>query len=183
MLRIEGAAALRCWPLDVDLGGRTFRLPGRPAADWMDAVAGGGWEWEVIPGWLDPLHAADLDEMFLSGRLTFTECARVSHAALEAASGMAWWTAVKLIRAAIEQPDALGELLHGGVNLAAAPLGLVVAVLYRIYTRHATPVQRNRLDSELSRPPASAGVTAADRYDPDVAADAWERAAAARGVA
>ena len=48
-MKIEPAAILRCWPIDVDLAGDTYTIPPLPAADWLVAIADGTYL-DLVPG-------------------------------------------------------------------------------------------------------------------------------------
>jgi hypothetical protein len=172
-MRFDPEAGLRCWPVHVDVAGRTWTIPARPAADWMAAV---------LTGWLDvvPGLTADaypLDDLLDDGTVGYDDCVSAARDALEAAAGCRWWTAQRLIHAACDWATVGGELLLSGVNPGSAPLGAVLAAAYRAATRHADTTQRARLDLELDKPPA--GVPVADWFDEAEAADAFMALAAA----
>lgn len=179
-MQFDPLAALRCWPIDVELGGRTYRIPALPAAVWIETLAEGSWL-DIVPGLL--ADAGDeLDDALESGAVTHVELTAAARDALAAAVGARWWVGLKLVQALIsDEQGVAGELLLSGVDMASAPLAAVVQAIYRVYTRHAGKEHIARLDMELNRPPE--GVSAAEMYDEDAAADAFEAMARARGVA
>lgn len=172
-MRFDPEAALRCWPVHLDLADRTWTIPALPAADWMAATLS-GWL-DIIPGLLvDP---ADLDDLLDDGTVGYTDCVAAARDALEAAAGCRWWTAQRLIHAACDWGSIGGELLLRGINPAVAPLGAVLAAAYRTATRHAEPAERARIDFELDRPPT--GIPAAEWFDESEAAEAFMALASA----
>lgn len=181
-MKIDPAAVVKCRPVLVDLGGTDYRIGPRPAGDWLVPILEKGWA-AIVPGMLDALPAGrtldDLYDDLTAGAITTTECEKAAQDAVSAVSGLKWWAAVKLIHAGASDPGVIGELRLSGVDLSAAPLGAVVAGLYRIYTRDQDPKDAAKLDAELMRPPA--GVSAADRFDEAEAAEMFERAFSARG--
>lgn len=175
-MQFELGAAIRTRAVEVDLAGHTYRIPARPAGDWILALHEGTWT-AIVPGWLVDA-GEELDDALQDGTLTVVDMARVAKDALEAAAGCRWWTALKLMGAARADAGVLGELAL--IDLATAPLGRYVQAVYRLYTRHATKQQIVRVDAELERPPE--GVSVQERYDPQEAAANFEAAMRARGL-
>lgn len=182
-MKIDPAAVVKCRPVLVDLGGTVYRIEARPAGEWLVPILEKGWA-EIVPGMLDAAVPADrtLDDLYddlTEGTVTTAECEKAAQSAVSAVSGMKWWAAVKLIHAGASDPGVIGELRLSGVDLTTAPLGAVVAGLYRIYTRDTDPKDVAKLDAELMRTPA--GVSATERFDEDEAAEAFERMFSGRG--
>lgn len=174
-MRVDPEATLRCWALDVDLAGRTYPIPALPAADWLLPITTGTWL-DIVPGLLTDPTA--VDDLLLDGELTYAECKRAAQGAVGAASGMAWWTALRLARAATDSWIS-GELTLRGVDPHRWPLAAYLAAAYRAATEHLEPGKRMSLDMELDRPPA--GVPAEEWWDGDAAAQGFMSAMGAQG--
>lgn len=178
---IDPGSVVRCRPVLVTLGGHDYRVPARGAGDWLMAILEKGWA-DIVPGMLDAaLDGKSLDQLYdemTDGVVTAAECQAAAKEALDAVAGVRWWAAVKLIHAAARDPAAFGELRLSGVDLAAAPLGAVIAGLYRIYTRDQEPKQVAKFDAELMKLPP--GVSAAELYDEQAAAASFEQMFTAR---
>lgn len=174
----DPVAGVQLWRYDVELGARTYTLPAQSAAAWITLVLSGGAWTDIVPGWLE--DADDLDDALLARTVTHADLVERAKQALETAGGTRWWTALRLIGAIGQEPLIGGELLLAGVHLNEVPLGAVLQAVYRICTRKATKAQIMRLDMVLDQTPPS--VSAAQRYDPERAADAFEAYAARRNV-
>ncbi len=179
---IDPAAVVRCRPVMVTLGGHDYRVPAKGAGDWLMVVLEKGWA-DIVPGLLDTAgDGPTLEQLYdeiTDGVVTTDECQAAAKEALEAVAGVRWWAAVKLIHAAARDPAAFGELRLSGVDLATAPLGAVIAGLYRIYTRDREQKDVTKFDTELMKLPP--GVSAGEMYDEAAAAENFEAMFSARG--
>lgn len=181
-MEIDPAAVVKARSVVVTLGGAEYRINARAAVGWLIPILEKDWA-DVVPGMLDdPLGTTTLDDLFdqlSEGTVTTGECQKAAQDAVSAVSGVHWWTAARLIHVAAQDPGAIGELRLSGIDLDTAPLGAVIAALYRIYTRDREEKDVRKFDAELMKPPP--GVSAADRYDEDAAAQAFEQMFTARG--
>lgn len=179
---IDPVAVVRPRPVVVTVGGKDYRIDARPAAGWMVPILEKDWA-DIVPGMLDAALTGTLDDLYdalADGEVESAQCARAAQDALTITAGVPWWSAVKLIHAASADPGAIGELRLSGIDLTTAPLGAVVAALYRIYTRDREKKDVTKFDAELARTPV--GVSAVDsRYDEQAAANAFESMFARRG--
>jgi hypothetical protein len=175
---VDGAACIVPRSVAVELGGREFRIPAAPAAPWMLTLLEGGWA-DIVPGMLvgDGLDA--LHDDIADGVVTTEQCEQAARDVVSTVAGCPWWSAAKLLHSAAADPAAMGELRMSGADPEVVPLGAALVALYRIYTRDKEKKDIAKLDAELDKLPP--GVSAAERYDPAVAADAFERMMAARG--
>ncbi len=176
-MQVAGGALIIPRAVLVDLGGREYRIPALPAAPWMLVLLEKGWA-DIVPGMCE----GDLDHLYdalVDGDITTTECEQAAKDAVSAVAGCDWWVAVKLLHSAVADPATMGELRMSGVDPTVAPLGAALVALYRIYTRDKERKDIAKVDAELDKLPA--GMSAIEtRYDPDVAADAFEQQFAAR---
>ena len=178
-MHFDAAAALTVRGVLVELGEHTYRIPPRPAADWIRVITEGGWT-DIVPGWL--VDAGDeLDDPLEAGLLTHDDLARAAKDALTVAAGVRkWWIATTLIHSAGGESVVLGEIALSGMDLTRCSLGAYVQAVYRIYTRHADAKQRGKVDFQLEKPPP--GVSAAERFDEELATENFEKLARARGL-
>jgi hypothetical protein len=171
-MQIDPAAALALWAVDVDLVDRVYTIPALPASEWVLAILAGSWA-DIVPGLI--ADRDDLDDLILDGEVTSADCEAAARDALAAASGLKWWTAVRLARAAAETWIG-SELALRGLDPSRMPLGAYLAATYRAAAREMEDSKRAQLDMELDRPPK--GVSAAERFDETAAADAFMELAA-----
>lgn len=174
-MRIDPEATLRCWPIDVDVAGDTYTIPALPASSWLLNVAAGSYL-DVVPGMLTDPTVLD-DRLLLDGDLG-DECTAVARAAITAASGTAWWTAIRLTRAVTDTWIG-SELTLRGVDPTSVSYATYLAAAYRVATRYADAQTRFQVDVELDKPPA--GVAPEDWFDEDAAGDLFEAAMSAGG--
>lgn len=161
-MKIDPAATLRCWAVDVDVAGQTYTIPALPAAPWLLALVTGTYL-DVVPGLLTIPDA--LDDQLADGLLG-AECRTAARAAIAAASGTTWWTAARLARA-IHDSWIIGEFTLFGVDPARVPLAAYLAAGYRAVTKYLDDQKRARLDMELDSPPP--GVAPEEWWDEDAA--------------
>ena len=172
-MRLDPMAVVRCWAIDVDVGGATYTIPALPASEWLLAVLGA--LSDVVPGLLT--RPDELDDQLIDGHLG-EECRTAAREAITAASGTTWWTATRLAQAATQ--TAIGwELTSRGVDPTRLPFAAYLGAVYRTGQKLMDEQGRARWDWELDKPPA--GVRPADWFDPAVAAAGFEAAMAAGG--
>lgn len=173
-MKFEPAAMVRCWAVDVDIGGRTATIPALPAGPWLAALVVDGWA-GIVPGLL---LDGPVDDLIADGRATTKECETAARAALAAAAGCPWWTAQRLAHGCATA--GLGaELTVRGVDPARLPLGAYLAAAYRLATRSLDPAKVARLDAQLDAPPV--GVPVEEWWDRAAAAQQFTQAILAAG--
>lgn len=177
-MEVAGSALIVPRAVRVILGGEQYRIPARPAADWMTVLLDKDLA-DIVPGMLEGDLDALWDRVF-DGDVTTEECEQAAKEALSAVAGTPWWVAVKLVHSAAADPGVIGELRSSGADITTLPLGAVLAALYRIYTRDREPKDVAKVDAEIAKlPPGVSAVTA--RYNPAAAAAAFEERFAERG--
>lgn len=173
----NGVAALRVWPVAVDLGGASYRIAPLPAIRWIVPIVDDDW-FGIVPGMLDTADQG-IDDALDAGTITHKDCVRAAWAAVGVAAGMSWWSAVRLVRAALEAPDVTGELLMCGIDAQVVSLGAFVQAAYRVFTRDADKKQRSKIDRGIEMAPP--GLTLADRWEPEGEASGFEAMMRQRG--
>lgn len=170
MVKGNGVAALRMWPVTVDLGGVTYRIAPHPAIRWVIPIVDDDW-FAIVPGMVDSMDWT-IDDSIDDGKITYEDCVRAARDAVGAAAGVPWWSAVRLIQSVMSAPDVIGELMICGIDAQTVSLGAFVQSVYRLFTRDTDKKQRTKIDQLIDELPT--GLTLADRWDPDAEASGFE---------
>jgi hypothetical protein len=166
----DGRAALRCWPIEVRLAGRSYRIPGRPAVDWIVKVADENWM-AIVPGMID---GYEIDDLIDDGKVSHQVLISTGRDAVETATGMPWWSACRLVKATVHDVELIGALLLAGADVERISIGAYVAMTYRLMVADRSKKQRASLDADLGRVPR--GVRTEELYDPQKASAQFEQA-------
>lgn len=177
-MKANGLAALRCWPVRVELGGGTYTIPPRPALSWLLPLIDQDWL-GIVPGLLDS-SADSIDDLLDQRLITVTDCVDAARDAVSTATGMPWWSALQLAMAVVDSPQVAAELLLNRIDVDSVSIGGLVQVVYRLLVRDADKKQKSKIDSLLQRPPFEVGQQ--KQYDPKVASDLFEQMARSRGI-
>lgn len=128
---VDPLASMRCWAIDIELGGHLFEVPPLTAADW----------WSILVG-ANPLlvldvavstDGADLDEMILSGEVTAAELNEATMDAIEAVTGRPFQAAYVLATVAAKSwPVVGGQLAQSGFRWEEQPIGAALDAIYSI---------------------------------------------------
>lgn len=170
----DALAALKIWALDVELGGETFMVPARPAADWFIAIL----EEEplpLIPGLMDADADERIGDLLVDGVITTEDIVTRTRELLTAAAGRSWWEADRLIRSSAESWNIIGgELTRLGVDLSSVSLAAALNAIYVICVRTMDEKERNKFDIDLRLPPIGVeGVKTEEMYDEQKASAAF----------
>jgi hypothetical protein len=175
-------AALKQWAyeisfpnvLDEDGYPYMFRIPPRPACDWIIASIEPG-HLGYLPGLLpDDQHGMLIDAL-ADGLLTAKELLAANREALELMSGWRWWEAGRLIATMVHDFETAGGLLVlSGLDLGKAPLGAVLAAIYARAWSESDKEGRAALASAVTELPA-------DMVDPTRDGE-WDEDAAEQAV-
>lgn len=161
----DPVALLRCWAVEVDVGGRLFTIPAMPASDWLVPILEGAW-FDIVPGLLADADE-ELHDALIAGTVPYEECRAAAQAALATASGSRrWWSARTLARAAMTGWVS-GDLVLHGVDLDKVSLAAFLAAAYRSATVNMDRAVRGKFDMDLDRPPA--GLPPEEWFDEDEA--------------
>jgi hypothetical protein len=177
VITVDGVAALRCWPIDLDIVGRQHRIGPRPALDWIVAMTG-SWA-DIVPGLVDP-DDLDLTDRIARGEVGYGDLATAARDAIAAAAGLPWWVAMRLVQISTANLSVAGELA-ASTDATRISLAAWCAATYQTIARHADDKQRAKLDRDLTTTPP--GMVAREGYDEAAAADAFEAMFSARGGA
>lgn len=140
-MEADPLASMRCWAIELELGGRTYEVPALSAVDWWPVIASG-----------DPMRVLDfvvstptdpfnLDDLILSGEADTDEIGTVVMDAVEETAGRTFHAAYVLVTVATSNWAMInGELTRRGFRWEGLPLGAALDALYAEIT--------NRLDKD-----------------------------------
>lgn len=121
---------MRCWAIELELGGRTYEVPALSAVDWWPVLSAAD-----PAGVLDLVTSSDLDERLLAGDLDGGELAEACRDAVEEAAGRSFHSAVVLVMVAEGQwPVINGSLVRRGFRWEDQPLGAALDAIYSVVT-------------------------------------------------
>lgn len=169
MKDVDGRAALRCWPVMVEVGEQEFHIAARPAIDWILPIVGEDWL-GIVPGLIVDDSLSDL---LATGEILVSDCVVSARDAVAAATGMRWWSAVRLVQTGVMSVDVSGSLVLAGVDPCQVSIGAYVAAVYRVISADRDKKERTNLDHEIERIPP--GIPFQDLYDPEQAAASFEQ--------
>jgi hypothetical protein len=172
----DGRAALRCCPVEVVLGGQTFRITARPTYRWILKIIDEDWL-AIVPGMVGGEEIVDLIRVGNVGSPQLVESARD---AVSVVCGMPWWAACRLAKAAASNIEIVGAMTLAGVDPEQVSIGAYLAAVYRLLVEQRDDKQRSAFDRELMAVPQGVQ-TAVDKYDPQAAGAQFERFAARYG--
>jgi hypothetical protein len=124
---------MRCWAIEIELGGRTFEVPALPAVDWWPVLASADLMAVLDMIVSTPGEELDLDAMLLDGSLTGDELSVALMDAVEAAAGRSFHVAFVL--ATVGQaswPLVGGALAQRGFRWDTQPLGAALDAVHSI---------------------------------------------------
>lgn len=177
-MQSNGLAAMRCWPVNVELGGEVYTIPAQPAIGWLVPIVDQDWL-SIIPG-LIVTDGDELDELLSEALITVKDCEHAAQDAVSVVTGMPWWVATRLALAIVGTPEVAGELVLHNVDAGVASIGALLQAVYRMIVRDADKKQRTKIDHDLVRPPD--GISSRRSYDPEVAGELFEQMARSRGL-
>lgn len=132
-MTVDPAAAMRCWAVDVEIGGRVFHVPALPAADWWPVVAAN--DTSLV---LDLVtDSTGLDDLLLSGRLGDGELVTALTDAVEETAGRSLYRA-HVVAAMAEATWAVtgGHLALQGFRWDRAPLAAALDAAHVLLLTH-----------------------------------------------
>jgi hypothetical protein len=127
---VDPLASMRCWAIEIELGGRTYDVPALSAVDWWPVLG------DANPlAVLDIIESSDLDERLLTGELDHADLIDALREAVEEVSGRSFHAAVILVMTANSQwPVINGHLVQRGFRWEGQPLGAALDAVYAVVT-------------------------------------------------
>lgn len=136
-------ASFKVWGVEVLVRHRgdthVVKIPPRPAVDWITAVLDDG---------LVDLFDGPSSELLTDLHLDGVDIDPVVLDALTEVSGRPWYVALRLLMG-LNGDDMRGEVLSR-IDIATAPLGAVLDVIYALATRGMDNEGRTRFEAQLS---------------------------------
>lgn len=124
---------MRCWAIEIELGGRAFDIPALPAAQWWPVLTSG-----ELSGVLDfvesrPDDPLNVDDLLLSGAVSSEDLSQALTDAVEVAAGRSFHAAyVTAIVAGTQWAAVNGALAQSGFRWDKQPLGAALDALYSV---------------------------------------------------
>jgi hypothetical protein len=145
---VDPLASMRCWAVEIELGGRVYEIPALPAVEWWPVLASGdlGQILDFIES--TPDDPRNVDDLLLSGALTAEELTQALTDAIEETAGRSFHAAIVLATVASGQWAAIGgALAQTGFRWDEQPLGAALDAIYAIITER---LNREALDQFLA---------------------------------
>lgn len=155
---VDPLASMRCWAIELELGGRTYDVPALPAVDWWLVLVSGNLSMILDFVVSTPDDPFNLDDLLLEGKIDAAELGEALNDALEAAAGRAFHPAFVLAVVASNQWAAVGgEMVRRGfrwdVQSLSAALDLIYAVIVSSLDKeHLEKFQAILEDQSLTQP-------------------------------
>jgi hypothetical protein len=126
---VDPAASMRCWAIELDLGGRVFDIPALPAADWWPVFASA--DLTKILDMIESTPGADLDEFLMDNILDSDEMRQSLTDAAEQVSGRSLHVTLILVQVAAMHWAAInGDLARHGFRWDEQPFGAALDAIY-----------------------------------------------------
>lgn len=130
-MEVDPLASMRCWAIELELGGRTYDVPALSAVDWWPVLTSGDLT-EILDFVVSsPEDPFNLDDLLLSGEVDQAELGPALTDALEAAAGRSVHVCVVLASVAnMHWASINGALMRRGFRWEDAPLGAALDAIY-----------------------------------------------------
>lgn len=130
-MEVDPAASMRCWAIELELGGRTYDVPALPASDWWPVLSSRDPSLILDLVVSTPDDPANLDDYLLSGEVDQDELAQALTDALEAAAGRSLHVSIVLATVAeMHWASINGALVRRGFRWEDQPLGAALDAIY-----------------------------------------------------
>lgn len=140
-------------PIRLGVGRRSYSVPFRPAAEWVEAVAAAeGGPAGVLLAVVDQPTQSEIYESLLTGSLSSEELAQAAYDVLSEASPFKWWETCRLLYAS-RQRQVMGRLALAGLDPWSMPVGVWCTAVYACMTENADDVGKFKFDAQLNNPP------------------------------
>ena len=155
-------ASLKPWPIeDIFIVDTVYHVPALPAIDWLSILLDDQVSLFGITGLLVPEANGAIELHILGGEYSHEEWEELTWDLVSIAAGRPWWTTFYLLGNAkhVNNVDTVkGELALHGVDATKISLSSWLDAVYRIFTQHMKPEDRQKFDLLLARPPAGVKV-------------------------
>lgn len=132
---VDPLASMRCWAIELELGGRTYDVPALPAVDWWPVLISADLSMILDFVTSTPEDLFNLDDLLLEGVFNSAELTEVLMDAIEEAAGRSFHAAFVLATVARSQWSAInGAMVQGGFRWDEQPLGAALDGIYAVVT-------------------------------------------------
>jgi hypothetical protein len=147
-VEVDPLAAMRCWAITVQLGGREFEIPALPAVDWWPVLASASPR--RVLDLLRSTDGADLDAMLLDGELSSAEIGEAVTDAIEEATGRSLHVSFVLALAADGSwPTIGGHLAQIGFRWDQQSIGAALDAIYAVIIGNLPDDARGKFEAVL----------------------------------
>jgi hypothetical protein len=139
---------MRCWAVEIELGGRAYEIPALPAIEWWPVLTSG--DVNRILDFIEsrPDDPRNVDDLLLSGEFSAEELTEALTDAVEETAGRSFHAALVLATVANRQwPAVGGALALAGFRWDQQPLS---AALDAVYTVIVERLKKDALDQFLA---------------------------------
>jgi hypothetical protein len=150
-VEVDPLASMRCWAIELELGGRTFDVPALTAVDWWPVLTSADLT-EILDFVVStPEDPFNLDDLLLDGDLTQTELQTALTDALETASGRSRHVTFVLASVANQFWASLnGALARRGFRWEGQPLGAALDAVYAELTSRLDKDELTKFEALLA---------------------------------
>lgn len=134
-MEVDPLTSMRCWAVEIELGGRTFEVPALPAVQWWPVLTSGdlGLVLDFIPSSSD--GPDDLDDLILSGAISSDDLVQTLTDVIEETAGRSLHAAIVLASVANSQWASVnGTLARSGFRWDKQPLGAALDAVHSVIT-------------------------------------------------
>lgn len=154
MVTFDAIASLRRWAVEVDLGGRTVRIPPLSAADWLGVLM----KVDVLAVFDLAEDSIDVEDMLIDGVITIEDAKAAAFQLVECAAGRAPWVAFTLAHLAAGNWSTIGaDLGRMSVRFESIPVGAALDAIYGSLCRAMDEKGLKQLELILANPPEEFG--------------------------
>lgn len=128
---VDPLASMRCWAIEIELGGRTYEVPALSAVDWWPVFAAA--DPTLILDFIvsTPDDPFNLDDLLLDGKIDAAELRTALIDTVEEAAGRTFHAALVLVIVAASQWQAInGALVRRGFRWEDQPIGAALDAIY-----------------------------------------------------
>jgi hypothetical protein len=130
-MEVDPLASMRCWPIEVELGGRVFDIPALAAVDWWPVLTSGDLADVLDFVVSSPGSDVSLDDLILEGALNPGDFRQSLVDAVETAAGRSLHVATVLaVVAGTSWASINGALIRRGFRWEDQPLGAALDAVY-----------------------------------------------------
>ena len=140
-MTVDPLASMRCWPIELELGGRTYDVPALTAVDWWPVLTSGDLTQILDFVVSTPDDPANLDDLLLFGAFDQGELYQSLADTIEVVAGRSLHVSMVLASVAeMHWASINGALVRRGFRWEGQPLGAALDAIYAEVT--------GRLDEE-----------------------------------